>query len=218
MTHPAPALHPWLDDSFVWLPERGVGWYLVTEPPEEVYDEAYFRRYQRMAETDLGRELTGIRIELLRRHTRARPERIVDVGVGAGQFVDAAGCRGYDVMRPAVVWLKDRRAWTDPREQPVDVATFWDSLEHIADADRIIRNVRHWVFLSLPIVPGHGPPPMDWKHLRRDEHCLYFTRDGLIRWMQAQGFRCVEHNTAESLAGREDIGSFAFRRVETWTG
>jgi hypothetical protein len=34
---------------------------------------------------------------------------------------------------------------------PVDVACFWDSLEHIHNPTPLLQNVRRWVFTSLPI-------------------------------------------------------------------
>jgi hypothetical protein len=116
----------------------------------------------------------------------------------------------------AVVWLKDRHLYRDPREQPVHGLTFWDVIEHIPNPEAMLENARRFVFVSLPVVPGDGPPPAGWKHLRRDEHCWYFTRRGFIEWVEAHGFECVEHNTMESLLGRDDIGTFVFRRKHSW--
>lgn len=202
-----PVFQRWQSEELVWIPSRGMGWLNVTEAP---YDADYFAKYQRYAETPMGRALTAARVALVRRW--ALNARVCDVGIGCGAFVAEMGCVGFDVNPAGVVWLKDRRAWCNPWEQPVDALTFWDVLEHIPDPASLLANARGWVFVSLPVVPGEGPPPRDWKHLRRDEHCLYFTRDGLIGFMGEHGFECVEHNTEESLIGREDIHSFAFRR------
>jgi len=205
-----PVLERWAPDTLVWLPEHGVGYYPVQATPADVYDDVYWAKYERYAETEMGCALTRVRHDLVARFTDAC--WVCDVGIGSGQFVERAGCTGYDVAPRAVRWLKDRRAWRDPREQPVETATFWDSLEHIPDVHRILANVRRWVFVTLPIVPGEGPPRPDWRHYRPDEHWLYFTRAGLIRWMGAHGFECVEHGTPESLLGRLDIETFVFRR------
>ena len=197
----------WARDGLVWLPERGMGWLNVTEAP---YDAAYFDKYRAYADTEMGRAITATRVALVRRH--APRDRVCDVGIGCGSFVEAMDCEGFDVNPAGVRWLNDRLRFCDPREQTVDAATFWDVLEHIAQPAAILDNVRKWVFVSLPIVPGDGPPPLDWKHLRRDEHCLYWTRAGLIAWMGEHGFECIEHNTAESLLGRDDAHTFVFRR------
>ncbi|HEX6924345.1 MAG TPA: methyltransferase domain-containing protein [Longimicrobiaceae bacterium] len=197
----------WASEGLVWLPERGVGFLRVTEAP---YDAEYFAKYERYAETPMGRAITKARLDLVRRHTKTRI--LCDVGIGCGAFAEAADCCGYDINPVGEAWLRKNGRWLNPYETRVDAVTMWDTLEHIADPAPLLANVRRWVFVSLPIVPGDGPPPLDWKHLRRDEHTLYFTRDGLIRFMDAHGFACVEHSTAESLLGREDIGSFAFKR------
>lgn len=196
------------EEQLVWLPWRGIGFYPVRESP---YDGAYFRKYQEYAETVMGRRILGARVGLVRKHLQPG-ETLLDVGIGCGAFVEAMGCRGFDVNPAGVVWLKDRRCWGDPREVPVDALTFWDSLEHIYEPEAMLANARRLVFLTLPIVPGDGPPPRDWKHLRRDEHVWYFTADGLIDWMAEQGFGCIEANNTESYLGREDVWTYVFER------
>lgn len=198
----------WMDDGMVWLPEKGVGYLKVVEAP---YDADYFAKYERYAESEMGRAITRARVDLVRRHLNIGT--VCDVGIGCGDFVKAMGCFGYDINPVGEEWLVNSGRWLDPWHNPVDALTFWDCLEHIENPAPLLANARHWVFLSIPIVPGDGPPPKGWKHTRPDEHCLYFTRDGLIRFMAEHGFVCVEHSTAESLIGREDVGSFAFRRA-----
>lgn len=197
--------------SVRWDPGRGMGYLRVEGAP---YDAEYFRKYERYAATPLGRSLDRLRVDLVARH--AGPAAVLDVGVGSGAFIEARGGKtyGFDINPAAVAWLEDRGLFRDPHERPVEVMTFWDSIEHIPDPAPMLANARRWVFVSLPIVPGAGPPAPDWRHLRPDEHCWYWTRRGFVRWMAGHGFRCVEHNMAESEAGRSDIHSFAFRRAD----
>lgn len=207
-----PVFNAHAEQDLVWLPSLGVGYLPVTEQP---YDADYFAKYEGYALTPMGRAITAARVALVERHAQRR--NLLDVGIGSGDFLDAIGGRdiarfGFDVNPVAVEWLRERGLFLDPYDVSVDVLTFWDSLEHIPDVHRMIANARRWVFCSLPIVPGDGPPRADWKHYRTDEHCWYFTRRGLIRWMDAQGFDCVECNASEDLLGREDIETFAFRR------
>lgn len=212
---PDPAFAARARTGLVWLPEHGVGYLPVNEQP---YDAAYFGKYEQYADSAMGRAINDERIALVRRHS-ALAGCLIDVGIGSGAFLaELDTCTngvafGYDVNPAGIAWLEERGMFRDPYAAPFDVVTFWDALEHIPDIARILANVNGWVFCSLPIVPGDGPPRRDWRHWRSDEHCWYFTRAGLIRWMAAYGFACVEHSTAESLLGREDIGSFAFRRV-----
>lgn len=202
--------------SLLWLPAHGIGYLPVSEQP---YDDAYFRKYEEYAATEMGAAITEARVALVDRHAGASSVPLVDVGIGSGDFLEAmqaAGfleAYGYDVNPRGVDWLRAHGWLRDPYADYCEVATFWDAIEHIPDAAKILANVRRWVFCSLPIVPGDGPPRSDWRHYRPDEHCWYWTRRGFLAWMAAQGFACVEHNTMESLLGRQDIETFALRRV-----
>jgi hypothetical protein len=153
-------------------------------------------------------------VDLVRSHTL---DTCVDIGIGSGQFVDACSdCYGYDVSPQAEEWLERRGRWFDPYDRRFPVATFWDSLEHIPDPEPILSNVARWAFVAMPIYRD-VQHVVQSKHFRPGEHCWYFTRDGLIGFMAEYGFECVLHDTRESLLGREDIHSFAFKRVTKWT-
>lgn len=206
-----PLFDGWARDGLVWLPERGMGRLHVREAP---YDRKYWEKYEGYAATPMGRAITAARVALVRRHV-GPDEEVLDVGIGCGDFLDAyPGPRaGFDVNPVGIEWLTRRGLLRDPRQQDAHALTFWDVLEHIPDARAFVAAARAWLFCSVPIVPGEGPPRLDWKHLRRDEHCWYWTRGGLIRWMAEQGFRCVECTAAELLIGREDVETFAFQRV-----
>ena len=191
----------------MWDHAAGVGFLEVTEQP---YDAAYFAKYVGYAETEMGRRITAERAALVRRFVGTGS--ICDVGIGCGAFVEAMHCTGYDINPAGVEWLQHRGAFLDPYVERVDALTFWDALEHIADPAPLLAQARRFVFVSIPIVPGEGPPAETWKHYRPDEHCWYFTRSGLVRWMAAQGLFCAWWSRIESELGREDIETFAFRR------
>jgi len=94
----------------------------------------------------------------------------------------------------------------------VPAATFWDSLEHIPEPAAAIAQVEKWAFVSIPLFQG-GEHCLRSKHFRREEHIWYFEDRGIRAWFAAQGFECVESNDEETRLGREDIRSYAFRRV-----
>ena len=205
-----------------WLPELGIGWYPV-DIERAPYDGAYWERYRAMDQTDMACELTRQRIDLVVKHLPRIGDRevppfdrplCVDVGIGGGRFMMQApgDWHGFDVNPFAVDWIKQRRAWYDPWLGEVDVATFWDSLEHIHDPRPLLRNVRRWCFVSLPIFEN-AEHVLASRHFRRDEHCWYFTNHGFIGLMNLLGFECRERNRMEVDAGREDIGTYAFERV-----
>lgn len=173
------------------------------------YDENYWNKYQALDATPCGTALTSMRMELVSRHWS---RRVIDIGIGGGRFVaERPDTRGFDINPHAVKWLTNRLSFFDPYSVTCDAMTFWDSLEHIYDPVPLLNNVRRFVFVSLPIFRG----PADIlasKHFRRDEHCWYFTRLGLTRFMRRCGFRMLEISEMEQAAGREQIESFVFER------
>lgn len=192
-----------------WWGEYG----FLQADPTGVYNAEYFSKYKRYATTELGRQLNNARLSLVGRHILAESP-LVDVGVGCGQFVESRPhTRGYDVCPEAVAWLKSRDLWTDPYRGSVENASFWDSFEHIESPGILLARVTKWAFLSLPIF-WDKDHVLRSKHFRPTEHYHYFTRIGLIRYMDMYGFVLREDNVMETKLGREDIGSFAFKRAK----
>jgi len=195
--------------SLVWLPEFGVGYYPVTEAP---YDAAYWEKYLAMDASATGERLTADRAEFVKDFSE-KGLTVCDIGIGGGRFVREMDAKGFDINPKAVGWLTTEGRWHDPYAAPVDVATFWDSLEHIHNPAPLLANVKRWAFMSVPIFEDSAHI-LRSKHFRKDEHCWYFTRQGLMRFMRHHGFECVSVSFMEQNAGREDIESFAFQRME----
>jgi hypothetical protein len=196
-----------IHDGLEWHSSLGFGFYPV--PPSEVYDADYFKKYQAYTDTPMGHALTQARVDLVERHY---PGSVVDIGIGAGDFVQAmSGAFGYDVNPAGIEWLKSQNAWCNPYETPVSAITCWDSLEHIESPGNLLKQVRGWVFVSIPIFES-CEHVLRSKHFRKDEHFWYFTHEAFVRFMQAQDFELVEYNSMESDLGRDGIGTYAFRR------
>lgn len=192
-----------------WLPEMGVGWYPVKEAAQP-YDRAYWERYQGYDASPTGDALTAARVALVYRYWHGP---MVDVGIGGGRFVrQRPDTRGYDVNPHAVAWLEGKGLWFDPNHWPVPALSFWDSLEHIADPTEMLSSAERYVFMSLPIFNGPDHV-LTSRHYRKDEHYWYFTDAGLRNFMRRHGFELVERNTMEQACGREDIGTYVFRRA-----
>ena len=202
------------ESGLVWWPDRGMGFYpAFADGP---YDQAYWDKYADYAKTPMGHELTARRIGLVEKHARRRP--MLDVGIGAGQFIEARnaylGCKetcGYDVNPVAVRWLKERNLWVDPYADCVHVASCFDSLEHMKDPARFVGRIYEVLFVSIPIFRDMEHC-LASRHFRKDEHWWHFTSWGLLGWMRDQGFRLEGQNSMEVEEGREDVGTFVFRR------
>lgn len=197
-----------LTDTFLWSEELGRGWH--TRPAMR-YEGQYFAHYQKLDNTKMGALLTRARLDLVSKY--CAPGETVDIGIGGGRYVQESGGLGFDVCDDAVVWLKSMGAYFNPYQNcGADAITCWDSLEHIPDPGLLLKQVKEWLFVSLPICESRD----EWaasKHFKPGEHVHYFTRNGFLRWCAEQGFECVEMNRVESDLGREGIMSFAFKRV-----
>jgi hypothetical protein len=165
--------------------------------------------------TRLGGALMQARCDLVERHYHGI---LCDVGIGSGAFVEARNQRfpgstlGYDVNPAGRHWLHARQLWRDPHLEHVDAVSLFDVLEHIQDFRPLLANVRRWLFVSLPIFRD-AEHALASKHFRPLEHSWYFTQAGLLSTLGALGFVCAEISDDETRLGREDILSFAFRRV-----
>lgn len=198
-----------MQHEFVWLPEIGMGHFPVM-PDNRPYDAAYFEKYQALADTEVGRDLTRARIQLVARHYQGA---LLDVGIGSGQFVESRNntC-GYDVNPTGIEWLERRGLWADLYGGRHKALSFWDSLEHIDRPDIAVACAEHWVFVSVPIFDS-GDHVLRSKHFKKTEHIWYWTHDGFINWFAEQGFKLAEYNQSENRLGRSDIGSYAFERI-----
>lgn len=194
----------------IWCDELGLGYYPVANAAAP-YDAAYFARYEAMADTEMGRALNAARLALVARYWSGD---LVDIGIGSGAFMEARiRTWGYDINPVALDYLRRRKRLWNPRHEPCPAVSMWDSLEHIRDFPALLNNVTHWVFVSVPVFHSAAHAHRS-RHYRPDEHCWYFTSNGLIAVMKQLGFVMHEANFAETLLGRDGIASFAFHRAD----
>lgn len=217
-----PMLRGALDGQLVWLPEAGMGYFECEFGATPPYDADYFRRYQKQADTCIGRALVRHRAELVKRWCDLAlsygPERpLLDVGIGAGTFLEALWSEGvyaagFDVNPAGVEWLKGRGAYRNLYgPEPFDVVTFWDALEHIRDPRPALAACARWAFVAIPIFRD-AEHVLASRHYRKDEHYWYFTRAGFRRFAEAQGFEVVDIVATETALGRDDIETFVLCR------
>lgn len=193
-----------------WDDTLGVGYYPVELVGQ--YDQSYWNRYVSYKSSSIAEALMKARADLVTRLYGNAP--LVDIGIGSGHFIETRGgaTYGYDVNPVAIRWLLDKNLWKDPYAVDPEAVACWDSLEHMSRPEALVRCVRSMIFLSIPIFldPDHV---IRSKHYKPSEHFWYFTRDGITQWMRRYGFSLVEENHMETNLGREDIGTFVFKRI-----
>lgn len=199
-----------MEDELMWWQDFGYGYYPVKN--DGVYDDGYFDKYIGYEDTKMGEELNQKRANLAKKYQYAG--RILDVGIGSGQFVRAVDGWGYDVCQKAVDCLKAQSRWKNPWKEDlwgVDVVTFFDSFEHEDDIEGLFQKVYgRTIVMSIPIFKDRVHV-LQSKHFRPDEHFHYFTREGLIRWFDHRNYKLVEESNFETALGRDGIGTFVFQ-------
>lgn len=196
-------------ESLMWFPEQGVGFYPV-QTEESPYDAGYFNRYAEMSNSEIGRNLIKVRIDVVKKYYGGE---VLDVGIGCGGFIESHGnAKGYDINPTAIEWLSRRALLEDLYSGQHEAVTFWDSLEHIYDIDKVIQHVKTWAFVSIPIF-DNAEHCLHSKHFRKNEHVWYFTDWGIKKWFKINGFECKEQSHIENSLGREGINTYVFRRI-----
>ncbi len=144
----------------------------------------------------------------------------MDIGIGCGSFIEGHGeADGFDINPQGIKWLMRRNKFKPFVEdiKEYKALTFFDSFEHIKDHSHMLDKITdQYVIMSIPIFKDLDHA-VNSKHFRPDEHYYYFTCDGLFEYMASMGFIVLGCQDGEIKAGREDILTFAFRKIE-YTG
>lgn len=198
--------------GLIWFPEKGLGWYPVKKTH---YNDDYFNAYVRMEHTKVGECLNKFRVELVNKYTK---DLVLDIGVGCGTFLKRRGnCIGFDICPKATYLLQRNDVFFNPYNGGVEWrkikgVTFFDTLEHIEWPELIFDNIsRQFIFVSMPIFRDVNHL-LKSKHLKKEEHYLYFTEKGFIEYMSSYGFELLEKRDDEIRCGREDIYTYVLRR------
>ncbi len=195
-----------------WFDRWHYGYLPVNEKFD--YNADYMVKYHEYEDTGKGFELNEARADLVDKY--AFGEKVVDIGIGSGTFIKTREKRrqitfGYDVCPESINWLKDNEYWFDPTKEHFDNGTFWDAFEHPEDVSIYLESIRQYAFITLPIFADSNHI-LASKHYKPNEHVYYFTVHGLIRFMEFYQFDIIEYNIMEQGFGREEIGTFVFKR------
>lgn len=195
------------DEGLIWSEEFGYGYYPVKD---FVYGDNYYDKYAIYEKTEFGDKLNKARVEIANKYSQ---QRIIDIGIGSGQFVKSVDGLGYDVCPKAIEWLKNNNRWVDFYRfgaYNADLVTFFDSFEHIDNIEEVVNMcLGRNILISIPIFKDKNHV-LNSKHFRKDEHFHYFTDQGLKTWFARYGYRPAYESTIESDLGREGINTYLF--------
>lgn len=185
--------------------------------PIRSYDDDHFDLLLGYDKEPIGARLNSTRVALVKKYMKKG--FILDYGCGAGNFMRAISnlpgmvCFGFDVMDKSVSMLKETNRYSDSIEE-YDYVSMWDVIEHLERPMDLLDEVKIGctLFMSVPIVRSFDALK-EWKHYRPNEHLHYWNFTGFGEFMKEAGFMCLEHNTKETDAGREDIDTFVFKKI-----
>lgn len=200
------------DGDLVLLPDQGMA-YQKDQTQIVAYDDAYFDKCASYEGQEIAEAINAGRIAMVSRHFGRGS--VCDIGIGSGEFIRKRPFTyGVDINPRAQEWLFVNGLWAEDLRQ-FSAFTMWDVCEHLPDPNEYFRKMRpgSYAFFSLPIFDDLERI-RDSKHYRPGEHLLYFSESGFVRWMGLYGFDLLETNNFETKAGRENILSFAFRRLD----
>jgi len=173
------------------------------------YDEHYFNKCLGYEDKEIALKINKARIDLVARHIQGS---VLDIGIGSGEFIKKReNTFGYDINPKAVEWLKQKGLYSELF--CFSAYTFWDVIEHIERPEDYFDKIKikSYLFTSIPIFTDLEKI-RESRHYRPGEHLYYFTKEGFISYMRVNRFRLLETNEDETLAGRDSIMSFAFKK------
>ena len=187
--------------------------------PAIEYDEDYMTYYREISDTPMSADITSFRKGFA--EVGSHDGLVLDFGCGMGLIVseDTTGYwRGFDINPATAPELGDKFVnIRQPEDLNVfDTICFFDSLEHLHEPELYLKALEKGkkVVVSLPIMPADMTMEqlVNWKHWKPQEHFMYCTKVGFIKFMEGLGFGCICNTDVESRLGRESIRTFAFRK------
>ncbi len=171
-------------------------------PDYSMYDKSYLVKYQRYANSPIGRQLNRLRFDLLTRCLRSdwwsedENARILDFGCGAGNFIkNHKNIVGFDInpYGPYLDVTLLLRKFT--------AVTLWDSLEHVSRPSELIKGLNsEYIFISTPNVDAVDIKNIhNWKHYYLDEHLHFYEKKSLKYLLNRAGYSIIDMNYDESL-------------------
>lgn len=173
-----------------------------------IYDQQYIdSSYNTYGE--LGNRMAYLRLGHLIGTLGFIPDSIMDIGYGNGDFLKSCQniipkCYGSDISGYPVPqgceFIEDRYSIK------VDVATFYDVLEHYDNIYEIKNIQSNYIIISLPNCHNFSDKWfMDWKHRKPDEHLWHFNTSSLINFMSEIGYEVINVTNLEDTIRKNNL-------------
>lgn len=173
-----------------------------TPPDPLVYNESYLAEFKSRDNTEAGRRLTEIRLDMVWK--LFKEGHLLDFGPGGGRFLEESKrhfeAHSLDInpnSNPTYSCIEEVQPET------YDVITFWDSLEHLENPLTMLMDARMvlkpggMVFISTPNIW----PTIDAissHHYKPGEHVYYFNMVSLHKMLDLARFSPMFFNYDES--------------------
>lgn len=168
-----------------------------------------------------GRHSFSARYRASRRLARVRhfvgDGLLLDIGYGEGTFLELAATYGFECVgverfsgdkeRPFAAFDDLAAVRLAYPARKFSAITCWHSLEHVADADEVLDNIREMLddegslFIAVPNFASRQAEIFgkDWLHLDVPRHLHHFSPASLDRMLKNHGFRIAEiwHHESE---------------------
>lgn len=166
------------------------------------YDLLYIdERYNKYGEK--GPQMAGLRLAYLISNINKKPESILDVGYGNGDFLKICKncidkCYGNDIsgynLPEGVKFVENIL------DNYYDVICFFDVLEHFQDINFIKDLKCTYIYISLPWCHNLNDDWFaSWKHRREDEHLWHFDDKSIVNFFNEMGYDLLVKSNIEDL-------------------
>lgn len=183
---------------------------------KSIYDKSYCLKYQRYAQRAENIPLQQLRLDFIKKHIKEG--RLLDFGCGNGSFLRYVDGQfensGFDI-NPYSGFLN-----VDVILHDYDIVTFWDSIEHLENPQKIIKGIGpEYIFLSTPSTDDIDLSNiLSWRHYIPEEHAHFFNIYSIKKLLNSTGYEVIDYNYNESnirkSGGEKNILTVAARRRE----